>query len=90
MIHTSAVRNILGSTLADKGLSQCRKPEIMGDAAYIILTQDSKKFTGNMCVDDSVILASGKTNLDEYLAMPDAKPLPDFFVDDGDGEIELF
>jgi hypothetical protein len=62
----------------------------MGDAAYIILTQDSKKFTGNMCVDDSTIIASGKTNLDEYLATPDAKPLEDFFVDDGDGEIELF
>jgi citronellol/citronellal dehydrogenase len=90
MIDTSAVRNILGATLADKGLSQCRKPEIMGDAAYIILTQDSKKFTGNMCVDDSTIMASGKTNLDEYLATPDAKPLEDFFVDDGDGEIELF
>ena len=90
MIDTSAVRNILGATLADKGLSQCRKPEIMGDAAYIILTQDSKKFTGNMCVDDSTIIASGKTNLDEYLATPDAKPLEDFFVDDGDGEIELF
>ena len=57
MIDTSAVRNILGATLPDKGLSQCRKPEIMGDAAYIILTQDSKKFTGNMCVDDSTIIA---------------------------------
>jgi len=90
MIDTSAVRNILGATLADKGLSQCRKPEIIGDAAYIILTKDSKKFTGNMCVDDSKIIASGKTNLDEYLATPDAKPLEDFFVDDGDGEIELF
>ena len=82
MIDTSAVRNILGATLPDKGLSQCRKPEIMGDDAYIILTQDSKKFTGNMCVDDSTIIASGKNNLDEYLATPDAKPLEDFFVDD--------
>ena len=89
MIDTSAVRNILGSTLEDKGLSQCRKPEIMADAAYIILTQDSKKFTGNMCVDDSTLIASGKTKLDEYLATPDAKPLADFFVDGHDGKIEL-
>ena len=26
--------------------AQCRKPEIMSDAAYVILTRDSKHFTG--------------------------------------------
>ena len=62
----------------------------MGDAAYIILTQNSKKFTGNMCVDDSTIIKSGKTDLSEYLATPDATPFPDFFVNEKDGnDIEL-
>ena len=78
MINTAAVSNILAKTMEDKGLSKCRTPEIMGDAAYIILNQNSKKFTGNMCVDDSTIIKSGKTDLSEYLATPDADPFPDF------------
>ena len=85
MINTSAVTNILAKSMEDKGLSKCRTPEIMSDAAYIILTQDSKKFTGNMCVDDSTIIKSGKTDLSEYLATPDAEPFPDFFVNKDDG-----
>ena len=90
MINTAAVNNILASTMEDQGVSKCRTPAIMGDAAYIILTQNSKKFTGNMCVDDSTIIKSGKTDLSEYLATPDATPFPDFFVNEDDGhDIEI-
>ena len=90
MINTAAVNNILASSMEDQGVSKCRTPEIMGDAAYIILTQDSKKFTGNMCVDDSTVIKSGKTDLSEYLATPDATPFPDFFVNENDGnDIDL-
>ena len=90
MINTAAVNNILASTMEDQGVSKCRTPAIMGDAAYIILTQNSKKFTGNMCVDDSTIIKSGKADLSEYLATPDATPFPDFFVNADDGyDIEL-
>ena len=89
MIDTAAVNNILAASMDDQGKSKCRTPAIMGDAAYIILTQDSKKFTGNMCVDDSTIIHSGKSDLSEYLATPDAEPFPDFFVNDNDGEIKL-
>ena len=85
MINTAAVNNILASTMKDQGVSKCRTPAIMGDAAYIIITQNSKKFTGNMCVDDSTIIKSGKTDLSEYLATPDATPFPDFFVNENDG-----
>ena len=85
MINTAAVNNILALSMEDKGVSKCRTPAIMGDAAYLILTQDSKKFTGNMCVDDSTIIKSGKTDLTEYLATPDAEPFPDFFVNENDG-----
>ena len=89
MIDTAAVNNILAASMDDQGKSKCRTPAIMGDAAYIILTQDSKKFTGNMCVDDSTLIHSGKSDLSEYLATPDAEPFPDFFVNDNDGEIKL-
>ena len=86
MIDTAAVNNILAASMDDQGKSKCRTPAIMGDAAYVILTQDSKKFTGNMCVDDSTMIKSGKTDLSEYLATPDAEPFPDFFVNKNDGE----
>ena len=42
-----------------------------------------------MCVDDSTLIHSGKSDLSEYLATPDAEPFPDFFVNDNDGEIKL-
>ena len=86
MIDTAAVNNILAASMDDQGKSKCRTPAIMGDAAYVILTQDSKKFTGNMCVDDSTMMKAGKTDLSEYLATPDAEPFPDFFVNKDDGE----
>jgi hypothetical protein len=38
-----------------------------------------------MCVDDSTIIKSGKTDLSEYLATPNADPFPDFFVNKDDG-----
>ena len=86
MIDTAAVNNILAASMDDQGKSKCRTPAIMGDSAYVILTQDSKKFTGNMCVDDSTMIKSGKSDLSEYLATPDAEPFPDFFVNKNDGE----
>ena len=29
---------------------QCRTPEIMADAAYVMLTRDSRSFTGNFAI----------------------------------------
>ena len=29
---------------------QCRTPEIMADAAYVMLTRDSRSFTGNFVI----------------------------------------
>ena len=39
--------------------TQCRTPQIMADAAYVILTKDSKNFTGNFCIDDQVLREVG-------------------------------
>ena len=45
---------------------QCRTPDIMADAAYIILTQDSKTFTGNFCIDDEVLHQHGVKDVSVY------------------------
>lgn len=38
----------------------------MGDAAYIVLTSNSKSTTGNFFIDDEVLASVGITNLDKY------------------------
>jgi len=76
-IATSAVQNLLGGDAVVRG---SRKPAIMGDAAYAILTKPSRELTGKFLIDDEVLAAEGKTDLTEYAVDPTAKLLPDFFV----------
>ena len=77
-IATAAVKNLLGGEKAMRG---CRKPEIMADSAYLILTKDASKNSGNFYIDDEVLAEVGVTDLSEYAVDPDAELLPDFFVD---------
>ncbi|HEY3805897.1 MAG TPA: NAD(P)-dependent oxidoreductase [Kofleriaceae bacterium] len=77
VIATAAVKNLLGGSSTMKG---SRKPEIMGDAAYAILTRDSRECTGNFFIDDDVLAAAGKTDLSEYAFDPSSPLFPDFFV----------
>jgi citronellol/citronellal dehydrogenase len=76
-IATAAVQNLLGGEAAIRG---CRKPEIMADAAHVVLTRRSKEFTGNFCVDDLVLVSAGVTDLTGYAMTPDAELIPDFFI----------
>jgi hypothetical protein len=41
---------------------QCRKPDIMADAAYVILTRDARNFTGNFVVDEDILKEEGCSN----------------------------
>jgi len=60
----------------------CRKPEIMADAAYAILSRDSKSTTGNFFVDEEVLREEGVTDFDHYSVVPGTKDLlKDFFLD---------
>lgn len=76
-IATAAIQNILGG---EASLKYCRKPEILADAAYVILTRPSKEQTGQFYIDDEVLASAGITNLDHYAMTPDAQLMPDFFV----------
>ena len=63
-------------------LDLCRKPEIMADAAWCVLTSDAKSTTGNFFIDDELLARHGVTDLDKYAYKPGTKNfLPDFFVD---------
>jgi citronellol/citronellal dehydrogenase len=76
-IATAAVMNLLGGEAAIRG---SRKPAIMADAAYAILTTPSRELTGRFCIDDEVLAAAGKTDLSEYAMDPNAQLLPDYFI----------
>ena len=76
-IATAAV-NMLGG---DELITHSRKPEIMADAAYVILTKPSREFTGNFCIDDTVIEGEGISDLSAYAVNPEVPLAPDFFVE---------
>ena len=75
-IATAAMQMIPGIDLA-----LCRKPEIMADAAWVILTQPNTE-SGNFYIDDAVLAQNGMTDFDAYAMTPGNKNLlPDFFLD---------
>ena len=76
-IATAAVKNLLGGETAVK---HSRKPEIVADAAYIILTRSSTECTGNFFIDDEVLIENGVTDLGKYSVVPNARLMPDFFL----------
>jgi len=76
-IDTAALQMIPGIDTA-----ACRTPEILADAAYVILNRLSKETTGNFFVDDEVLASVGVTDLEGYSVVPGTKDfLLDFFLD---------
>ena len=75
-IATAALQMIPGVNV-----KLCRKPEILSDAAYIILNGPSSE-SGNFYIDDELLAAHGVTDLEKYSVEPGTKHfIPDFFVD---------
>jgi len=52
----------------------------MADAAYAILTSDSRQHTGNFHGDEQLLRERGVTDFSKYAVTPRAELLPDFFV----------
>ncbi|NXT74656.1 HSDL2 protein, partial [Zapornia atra] len=78
-IHTAAM-DMLGGSGIEK---QCRKTDILADAAYCILTKP-KSFTGNFIIDEVLLREEGVKDFDAYAIAPGHPLLPDFFLDDTD------
>jgi citronellol/citronellal dehydrogenase len=76
-INTAALQMIPGVDIG-----KCRMPQILADAAYLILTSDAKQVTGNFFIDDALLAERGITDLGRYSVTPGTTDLiPDFFVD---------
>lgn len=80
LVATAAVQNLLGGDAAMKG---SRKPEIMADAAHVILTRPSRETTGNFFLAEDVLAEEGITDLSDYsYGGADSDLIADLFVDD--------
>jgi citronellol/citronellal dehydrogenase len=76
-IATAALQMIPGVDVA-----RCRTPEILADAAYLVLTRDARSTTGNFFIDEAVLAEHGITDLDRYAVTPGTVDfVPDLFVD---------
>jgi citronellol/citronellal dehydrogenase len=77
-IDTAAVRNVVGPGLG----AHSRTPAIMADAAYEILVQPSREYTGRFMIDDDVLEAAGVTDFSVYLNGGEESDLAlDFWVE---------
>ncbi len=76
-INTAALSMLGGFVTPD----QCRNPDIVSDAAHLILLNKSKECTGNFFIDEEVLRNSGETNFDKYAVKPGNKLFEDLFLD---------
>ena len=83
-IATAAIANNFGMD----AMKQCRTPEIMADAAHVILTQTSSETTGQFFIDDTLLAKHGVNNFDKYRVDPTKDLIPDFFVPENDSPPE--
>jgi citronellol/citronellal dehydrogenase len=77
LIATAAVQNLLGG---DEAMARARTPEIVADAARVILERDPREATGNAYIDDEVLAEAGITDLERYRAA-DGELALDLFVE---------
>jgi len=76
-IATAALQMIPGVDIA-----RCRTPQILADAAHLILTSDAAATTGNFFIDDTLLAQHGVTDLEKYSVTPGTTDFVlDFFVD---------
>ena len=76
-IATAALQMIPGIDI-----DACRRPEILADAAYLVLTSDARTTSGNFFIDDVLLAEHGITDLERYSVRPGTTTfVPDFFLD---------
>ncbi len=78
LIATAAVQNLLGG---DRAMAMSRTPEIVADAARILLERDPAAASGGTYIDDELLSEAGVTDLAPYRAGEGELAL-DLFVED--------
>ncbi|HEV2442374.1 MAG TPA: NAD(P)-dependent oxidoreductase [Steroidobacteraceae bacterium] len=81
VIGTAALKIAMHGASTDD-LRRVRSPQILADAAYAILTRDSRSFSGHFCIDEDILREAGVTDLARYrdADVSEDDLLPDFFL----------
>lgn len=61
-------------------LQASRKPSIMADAVYEILTSDSRQLTGNFFIDEDLLKTRGVSDFKQYALNPSVPLFTDLFL----------
>jgi citronellol/citronellal dehydrogenase len=77
VINTAALSMLWG--MAET--KNTRNPKIVAEAAYLILTRDSRECSGNFFLDEELLASAGVVDFEDYSVEPGAPLLPDLFVD---------
>ena len=77
-IATAAVEFALGGKVM---MQRSRKPEVMADAAHVILSRPARECTGQFFIDDAVLYAAGVRDFEPYSVEPGTTLFADLFVD---------
>jgi citronellol/citronellal dehydrogenase len=76
VIATDALNMIPGVSTKN-----ARTPEIVADAAHVVLSAASRERSGQFLIDEDVLRAAGTTDFDQYAVEPGKPLLPDLFLD---------
>ncbi len=80
IIGTAALQAIPAIGVEER--MRTRTPEIVADAAHVILSRDARAHTGRFFLDDEVLRSAGVSDLSKYrhAGVADADLLPDLFL----------
>jgi len=78
IIGTAAVMNLLGGPEIVK---RSRRPEIMSDAAHLILRRRAAECTGKFFLDEDVLRENGATDFNSYAMEANMEIIPDLFIE---------
>ena len=77
-IATAAVQNLLGG---DFLIQKSRTPDIVADAAFVILSRAAETCTGNFFIDEDVLQQEGVTDFGKYAVNASESLMKDIFLD---------
>lgn len=77
LIATAAIQHLPGG---EELMKHSRSPQIVADAAFIILQKPSAECTGNFFIDEELLKEHGIENLDRYTVVEGSNLLPDLFL----------
>jgi len=76
-VIATAALSMLGGVVKPE---QCRKPEIVADAAHAILARPSRECTGRHFIDEEALREAGIEDFSSYAVKPGVALAPDLFV----------